>query len=130
MGKYIKKKDLDKSLLESSYMTRIKVTFCFNKQYHTEYFEAPTSDIEKAKELGLLTFNENGYANYLDWKPPSGGGANVEGGLKYVERWSSDEKYIYAHTPAKRFSLPKYLENKIDKNINFIFFGKRVYDGN
>ena len=47
MSKYIKKKDLEKAL-RSSYMSRIKVTFSFNKQYHTEYFEAPTSDIEKA----------------------------------------------------------------------------------
>lgn len=111
-------------------MSRIKVTFSFNNQAHTEYFEAPVSDVEKAKDFGLIKFNDNGYANYLDWKPPSGGGANVEGGLKHVESWSSDDRYIYAHTSTKKFSLPKYLEDKIDKNINYIFFGKRVYDDN
>ena len=53
----------------------------------------------------------------------SGGGANVEGGLKYVERWFW-RKYLYPY-PTKRFSLPKYLEHKVDKNIDFL--GKRVY---
>ena len=125
MGKFIEKISLMNELAKNRPKSRFKVKFGYYGKFHTEIFEAFTRDIEFAIEKGYLKFNENGNATYLDWKP-LGGANNIDGGIKRVEKYSSDEKYIYAITQDKVYSLPKYLESHLNKEDLYIFFGKRV----
>lgn len=124
MSKYIKKSDLYNELLNEKPKLQFKVYFGFKGKYHTEIFESYSNDIKLAEEKGLIHF-KNDYANYLDWKP-IGGASNIEGGLKKINSYKTDDKYIYALTHEKTYSLPIYLKDKVDFNNKYILFGKRV----
>ena len=125
MGKYIVKSKLIKEIQKKKRKSTFEVKFRFGGNVHTERFEAFTSDIKAAVDAGFIRFNENGYADYLDWKP-LGGAKNIEGGIYPVLDWKKDKKYLYAISLEKTFSLPLYLEHKVNKEDLHIFFGKRV----
>jgi hypothetical protein len=123
MGKFTTEKKLNTNMEKVPF--EFDVIFRKGNKVHTETFRlASYNDARVAINEGILTKNENGYYQYLDWKPLNGG-ANIDGGLKNVIKFTRDEKYIYAHTQEKIFSLPRYLESKI-KNYNVILFGNRV----
>ena len=143
MGKFIDRKGfmerirLDKVLGKKEKFI-FKVKFRSGKNIHTEYFEVSDyEEADRAVDMGLVKFKESGYADYLDWKPIGGpyyktlAGKikQVEGGIKEVDKFYYDEKYIYAYVEIedKTYALPAYLSSKI-KSDKYIFFGRRLLD--
>ncbi len=91
------------------------------KNPHTETYSMFASHVEDAKGLGYLGKG----TTYLDWKPLNGN-KDFEGGLFYVYKYTSDDKYVYAYTDKSNkptFSLPKYLAKRLDPGL--ILVGKR-----
>lgn len=92
------------------------------KNPHTETYSINIWDVEKAQELGY--FNSD-FVNtvYLDWKPLFTTG-DISGGIKKVDKYKFDDKYVYAYTKHNIYSLPKYLFKDV-KNKKYILFGER-----
>ena len=124
MGKFIIQSEFDKEV-ERSGKFIFKVRYRKGKEYHTEKFSIGRGQYLKAKEMGILKFNNKGYATYLDWKP-IGGAKGITGGIKKVEFFKRDDKYLYAVTKNKTYSLPLYLEKHVNR-YDYILFGKREY---
>ena len=121
MGKYMDKKQvIKKAHSEPKHIFEVKMRF--KGKTHTEKFSIQSGELSYATSLGLFK-EKNGYIQYLDWKP-LGGARNIDGGVKAVKEWQSDDKYIYAVTENKVYSLPKYLERNLTRK-DFILFGKR-----
>lgn len=104
-----------------------KVSVNIYGKRHTEEYSIPGSHIGIAKDLGLFE-SDNDFVTYFDWKPLGGMkdiyGNEISTGVKSVKEFRRDDKYLYAITDDKTFSLPKYMEKDL-KRKDFILFGKR-----
>jgi hypothetical protein len=121
MGKYVQKEEFKKlSMVGNKYIFKVRVNI--HGRRHTEYYSIKKDELQKVKELNLMEFDKE-YKDYLDWKPLDGG-KGLHGGIFKVNRYTFDEKYVYAHTRKKTFSLPKYLFDRLE-NKEYILFGLR-----
>lgn len=121
MGKYINSRDYKKTKIKDDKFV-FKVNVNIHGRRHTEFYSMSGHDKGIAESLGLFNMSDN-FVDYLDWKP-IGGASSIEGGVKKVDSYTSDDKYIYAHTQEKSYSLPKYLEKSLVRK-DYILFGKR-----
>jgi hypothetical protein len=121
MGKYIHKKRSKKFYEDNMYKFEV-IMKVHGKKPHVELYSINKDDLILAERLGYLTGNEE-YENYFDWKPVTNI-KNLEGGVKKVNQFTFDDKYVYAHTEERIYSLPKYLYKKLP-NKEYILFARR-----
>lgn len=117
MGKTIKNKyELKNNVYKFNVLVRV------HGKTHTEIYSIPKSDLSRAKDLGY--FNGTGKNEvYYDWKPLNKD-KDFKGGLISVDKYTFDDKYVYAHAGDQKYSLPKYLFSRLGEK-NQILVGKR-----
>lgn len=126
MGKYIESKRLTNKITSDG-LYRFKVIVSVHgKNTHSETYSIDARDLPFARKLGYLSGNKE-YEEYLDWKPLNNLGDSLQGGIKQVQEYTYDDKYVYAHTKDRVYSLPKYLF-KNNKDVKYILFGRREKD--
>lgn len=92
------------------------------KTPHTETYSIQQGQLDQAINLGYFDTSAS-TQTYLDWKPLNNL-TNLTGGIKEVNKYSYDEKYAYAHTAERTYSLPRYLFDRVGER-DHIFFGRR-----
>lgn len=123
MGKYIDKSGLKVPRnRDGKFRFKAKVAV-HGKNIHTEQYSISGDQLQKARDLGYLNTGEGETVTYHDWKP-IGGARDIEGGIREVKSYTFDDRYVYAHTEGKTFSLPKYLYPTLPRK-DYILFGKR-----
>lgn len=129
MGKYIKKKELQKLLKRrrKREVVIFKVIMSYKGKYHTEYYMAYSDEIKKAQELGLIKYRESGYADYIDWTPADKVAREKMGGLKKVKSFERSGRYVIADTWDGRYKLREDIFDKYqNENQEYILYGKRI----
>ena len=121
MGKYIYKKRSKMFYEDNMYKFEVMMRV-HGKNPHIEIYSIHKDDLSLAKRLGYLT-GDIEYEKYFDWKPITNIN-NLEGGVKRVNEFTFDDKYCYAHTDERIYSLPKYLYEKLPCK-EYILFSRR-----
>ena len=95
LGKYAEDKQFRKVQQEDAkHIFKVDVNL-YNKR-HSEWYSIKSSDVKIARNMGLLNKNENGYIQYLDWKP-LGGATNIK--MSFIYMLILMKKYIvYLYT--------------------------------